>query len=513
MIVETKSAGHRPLPDSLVAGEVKRLAHQSSHYVAGLMGGFLIGLISFPIFTRVFSVAEYGVMDLAQKVMLMLVPAGKMGLQNAALRFFDARRFASDREAARRYYSTMYFGALAASAVIAAALIGIFPLTGDSWVGGKLTGLVPFIAALIVLRAVGSILWAFLRVEERTRAYNIVSVVSRAAAVAAVCALLPVAGRTARTYLGGMALAETAVVACVTAWLLRRSVLAPACCDFALFRTGMAFGMPLVVYEAAFTFLGSADRFLVQHYLGSNALGFYSVAYALSQHVNDLLVTPLNLALMPIYLRIWASGGREQTVGFLNVTLNYYLLASAGILAIAAACAHDMVAVLASTKYAGAERLVPLLLAGLLVYTLHVFLAAGLFIHNRTLKMAGILLGAAALNIVLNCFLLPTLGLTGGAVAVLASYFACSFALGLASKRYLPLRIECRRLGKYAGAAALAWLTASAIEIDNHVVSFAARSSAALAVYASALLAVDARMRSGAGLLWRRLRFNARADN
>jgi O-antigen/teichoic acid export membrane protein len=513
MIAESRFAGTRPLPDSLVAGEVKRLAHQSSHYVAGLMGGFLIGFVSFPIFTRVFSVAEYGLMDLAQKLMLMLVPTAKMGLQNAALRFFDGRRFASDREAARRYYSTMYFGALATSAVIAAALIGLFPIVGASWAGGKLTRLVPFIAALIVLRAVGSILWAFLRIEERTRAYNVAIVVTRAATVAAVCALLPVAGRTARTYLQGMALAEAAVIACVTAWLLRRRVLAPMRCDFTLFRTGMAFGMPLVVYEAAFTFLGSADRFLVQHYLGPNALGFYSVAYALSQHVNDLLVTPLNLALMPIYLRIWTSGGREQTVGFLNVTLDYFLLASAGTLAIAAACARDIVAVLASSKYAGAERLVPLLLAGLLVYTLHAFLAAGLFIHNRTLKMAGILLGAAALNIGLNCLLLPTLGLAGGAVAVLASYFVCSLALGLASNRYLPLRIECRRLGKYAGAAALAWLAASSIGIDNHVVSFAARSGAALAVYASALLAIDVRMRNGAGLLWRRLGFNARAGN
>ena len=155
---------------------------------------------------------------------------------------------------------------------------------------------------------------------------------------------------------------------------------------------------------------------MVRYYLGAEALGFYSVAYGLSQYVNDLMTVPLGLAILPIYLRLWKSEGRARTTEFLHISLDFYLMAAVGIYMLVTLGSHDALLLLASPKYLGADRLIPYLVGGLLIYTTHVFLCAGLLIQKKTGIMALALACSTALNIVLNCLLLPRLGLQGAAV-------------------------------------------------------------------------------------------------
>ena len=82
----------REVPPHAVERDIKGLFRASSHYLAGLLGKIGIGFISLPILTRLFSIADYGVIDLAGKILLLLTALSKMGLQNSALRFFDSSK-------------------------------------------------------------------------------------------------------------------------------------------------------------------------------------------------------------------------------------------------------------------------------------------------------------------------------------------------------------------------------------------------------------------------------------
>ncbi len=494
-----------------ISNELKKLAKHSSHYLLGLVGGMALGFVSFPIFTRVFSVADYGTIDFVQKILLLLVALSKMGTQNSALRFYDPRAFAADPQASYRYYSTMFFGmAITAGSVTLLFLAGI-GLAPGTWVDRPLAVLLYLVAALIFLKAMESILWSFLRIEERTKAFNAVSVGSKGATIAAVCILLPLVGRNPRAFFSGMTLAEAVLVGGLSYWLFRRRVLHPSRFDWGMFKAAVAFGTPLILYEIASIALIAGDRVLVRHYLGADALGYYSVAYGLSYYVNDLLIAPLNLALLPIYMRLWVTSGREKTTEFLTVGLDLFFMTAVGVFVAAAATSRDAVVLLASAKYSGAGSLMPMLVAGLLIYTTHIFLTAGLLIQKNTKAMAKLLLYSAAVNIGINCLLLPRIGLIAAPLATMVSNTFCVVLLGRASFKFLPLSIPLRTLAGYALAGLVAWGTATSIEAGSVFWNVAAKGTAAVLVYAAMLYVLDSRVRrfTGLGASWLRRQVGA----
>jgi len=474
---------------------MKKLIQHSSHYMAGLFGGLAIGFISFPIFTRIFTVADYGMIDFIQKILLVPTALSKAGMQNSVLRFYNEKEFSSNREQARSYYSTMLFGVAAMAVAITLIFLVAVKYLLRHFIDGPLATLLAFASALVLLRAIESILLSFLRIEERTAAYNAASVLMKAAMVGTVCAFLPWLGRSVRTYLTGAMVAELVAVAVLVLWLFRRRLLSAISFDRALFASAVGFGLPLVFYELAGVILLTADRALVRYYLGAEALGYYSVAYGLSQYVNDLMTVPLGLAILPIYMRLWTSEGRARTTEFLHVSLDFYLMAAAGIYMLVTLGAHDVLVLLASPKYLGADRLIPYLVGGLLIYTTNVFLCAGLLIQKKTGTMALALICSTALNIVLNCLLLPRMGLQGAAVALLLTHTVAILLLWVASSRILPIGVRAGALAKYGAAGLAGWAAASQIALQSHLLNAVSRCAVGLAVYAGVLFLLDSRVR------------------
>jgi len=485
--------------------ELKQLLRQSSHYLLGLLASLALGFVSFPIYTRVFSVADYGLIDFGQKIILLVVALSKCGLQNSALRFYNREAFAADPTAERRYYSTMFFSVLAPAAAVTLMFIAGLYWAPRSLVDAGLRAILMMAAGLIFLRSAQSMLWSFLRIEERTKAYNVVSLIMRAATIAAVCSLLPVLGASVRTYFAGTLLVEASVVALLVLPLVRRGLANVSDVDSTIARAAFVFGLPMVIQEIAGLVLDSGDRFMIRHFLTDYALGLYSVAYGLAVYVNTLLMAPLSLAIVPIYMKLWNSGSRDKTIEFLTQGLDGFLMAAGLIMALAAAGARDAVLLLASSRYAGAERLIPTLVAGLLIYTAQVFLNAGMLIHKQTGKMAVILGWCAALNIGLNWLLLPRMGLQAAALATLVAYFVCTMWLARSSYKLLPLRISIWAVVRYAAAGSLAWLLAALTDLGTPLLNVVAKCTVAVTVYVLVLYAIDPRIRIWSATLWRTL--------
>jgi len=142
-----------------------------------------------------------------------------------------------------------------------------------------------------------------------------------------------------------------------------------------------------------------------------------------------------------------------------------------------------------------------------------VFLNSGLIIDKKTGSMAMALAYSAAINIGMNCLLLPRMGLQAAALATLVSYAFCTLLLARMSFKVLPLDIQFRVIVRYLFAAAVASAAGSRIDFGIPFWNLIGKSVLAVLLYAGVLSLVDYRVRGWAAQLWRRIKQRAMIDS
>jgi O-antigen/teichoic acid export membrane protein len=483
--------------------ELRTLFRHVSHYLGGRVCLMLLGFASFPILTRVLSVADYGAMSLVLKVLLLLTVLGKFGLQNSVQRFYAEEGASPDKNLSMRYYSTLFFGAGASGALFALLFVLAVFFSPASLLEARLRHLFLLVAVLIVVRALQPMLIGFLRAEGKTKAYNAIEIAIKAATILLACTLLLFWRRTLDVFFGSVIAAEIAGVIAVAWYLRRRHLIALSAVDWEYFRKAAVFALPLIGYELASVVLDSGDRLLVQHYMGSQALGYYSAAYNVSTYVEEALMVPISLALFPIYMKLWVERGKQETQAFLSHSLNGFLALAVGVACVVLLTSRDVIILLASSKFQDAYQLLPVLAIGLLIYAVHIFLNAGLLIYKKTAAMTRLVVSACAINILLNVVLIPIIGLQGAAIATLISYLCLVLLMGRMSFRLLPLQVSYGGLASNLVAAAVTFGIVRLMQFQHAWLNVLLKGSIAFLLYGILVWRMNAQVRRAASN-WRK---------
>jgi O-antigen/teichoic acid export membrane protein len=488
--------------------DFRTLRRHAAHYLGGRAALLLLGIVSFPLFTRLFSIQEYGVINLVLKMVVCLVVLAKLGVQNSVVRFFQESRSERESQSMQRFYSTFFFGALGL-ALFVGALLGVFALLAPRSVLPAYL-LIPFLWAtvLMLVRAQWSVLSSFFQAEGRTVLYNCFDMGIKAVTIGAICAALWLYGRTVAAYLSATVVVEISAALVAVAILISKRVLRPSAIDPKLFWAAIVFGLPLAAYEIASVVLDSGDRLLVLHYLGATQLGYYTAAYNLSSYAQVSVMAPVNLAIIPIYMRLWKEQGEGQTKAFLSRSLDYFTFAAIGLCMVGTLVSAPVMEILASAKYEPAARMLPVLIAGMMVYALHIFLTPGLLIHKKTGKLARQVVYATVLNLLLNVLLLPRMGIIGGAWATLIAYAFLVIAIGHASRPFLAVVVPWRLLAMRSLAALLAYVCGAAVLsrlLEHHrILGLVLATCLSMVAYALLLVWIDPIPRGLVLYIWRR---------
>ncbi len=453
------------------------------NYLSGRVLLVLLGFATFPLMTRMLSVSQYGVLSLTLRIVLLLAVLSKCGMQYSAARFYDGSVTDRTGQARQRFYSTLVLGPLLTAAAVVAVYLPMVLLARTRISDPILYACLLIAPALVLLRTVQSLLLSLLRNEGRSRLHSMLEVTSKVLTLFALLVLLAVGWRSAVAILAATAVSEGAIVLLQFSMLLRRGLLAPRALDWKLIRISLAFGAPLIAYELSSIVLDSGDRFLVRHYLGNTSLGYYSAAYNISGYLQDAVMTPLNLAIFPIYMRLWNEEGREATQRFLSSALSWFSVTAAALIALTLLCSRDAIVLLASSRFLEAHKLLPILVPSLMLYATHIFLNVGLILEKRTLLMSAMVFGTALINLALNVFMIPRIGLTGAAWATLISYGLLVSALAAVNQRILPLRPRFGLMVQAGVAAVGAYVLPSYIHAHRPVLTLALRVPLYLAVF------------------------------
>jgi O-antigen/teichoic acid export membrane protein len=406
--------------------------------IYGLSGAAIqgVGLVTLPVYTRVFSPSEFGILEILTVGFTALLVIADSGLTSSAQRsYYD---YGEDEDHHRRTALTTGVTISLALALLLTAALLLFArpiaaaLLGDA---GR-AHLVRTVALAIPLAMLAQYFREVMRLKFQAWRYGL-SAVLGAATTAAVGVI---------AVLGFDAGVEGVLIGLVFGNLLAALYgLAVVHRDlFGRFSRGelgrmLAFGLPLIPAAAALWGLSFLDRIMLSQ-LGSFAdTGQYAVASRFA-FVIAFLVTAFATAYTPFQLSLWQED-RELEKAVRSRTMTYVSVGLVGVGVVLALFAREITAVVAP-GYDEAYRIVGLLVLGIAAFGVSNLPLIGISFMRRTSYIAVYTAIAVAVNAALNFALIPSWGMAGAATATLVAYCLLTVLYYRRSQRLYPTPFE-----------------------------------------------------------------------
>jgi O-antigen/teichoic acid export membrane protein len=474
----------------------RRLAVQTSHYSLASLFTMLAGLVTFPLLTRLFSVDDYGVMNLVGATIMVAVAIGKVGVQHSILRYHSEITAGQSRYSLAQLSSTTLFAMMGTGVAVALLLAVVSHLVPTRWLGDpRVPGLMVIVSSVVVAQVLESALVSFMRAEQRTSLLMIYQVIKKYIGVGLILLVVLVIARSLTAFYTATAITESAAIGALALFMFRRGsrqLPTPAQFSRPLYFELLGFGIPMLIgYELSGIILSVGDRYVIACTIGEAPLGLYGAAYNLCQYIQAVLIWPVSQAIMPLYIQMWDQQGRAETSAFISRSLRTYVLLGAAVIAGVAAVGSELLPALASDKYAGASAILPWVIAGMVVDGTSGMLGSGLFIHRKTRIIGSIVLTSAILNLVLNVILVPRIGILGAAIATLISYAANSLALAIAGRHLLQVQVPWGTILRAGGAAAMMWLALRDLYPGHRFATIGVRVLVGATLYGLTIMLID----------------------
>jgi O-antigen/teichoic acid export membrane protein len=484
---------------------IGRLLCHVRNYGSANVLATLAGFVSFPVLTRILTVADYGVMSLISSTLALLAIAGKLGVQQSIMRFHSTVSCGQQDASVAQFHATALMGMAGAAVLVAGLWAGVSQVVPQQWWNDpRVAGLMLLTAVLVPVRVVDSALMNILRAEQRSGTWSIAVVLKRYSQLALVlgCVVLLWPGLTG-FYIGAIT-AEVLAVVVLLAVVLRSVRVTFGDFSLPLYKAMLGFGLPMIAYEVGGNVLSFGDRYVIQALLGAEALGGYSAAYNVCEYVQTIVIISVTQALVPVYTRMWDEQGAEHTAAFLQQALHLYIVVGAGVIAAMAILGPQALVILASSKYSHGADVIPWVMAGLVLDGATAILGAGLFVTKQTRTIMWGVVVSAVVNIVLNLVLVPWIGLVGAAVATLFSYgMLCMFA-AIGSRKYLPMTMPFGHIAKFGVLATLVCLGIQRLDVGAGIEQVLLQLGCGTLAYVALALVFDRPCRELVQGLWQR---------
>lgn len=225
--------------------------------------------------------------------------------------------------------------------------------------------------------------------------------------------------------------------------------------DRAVFRRIAAFSLPLMPAGLALWALNFADRFQVRDLAqpasqAAGLLGSYSVAGKIALGI--MLVVGAFQTAWPSYA--FSLNDDAAAKRMMREVFSYWAVLTCWALVAATMASAPYVRLALAPNVADSLPVIPLLMAGTVLYGAFLVVNQGVGYSMRTRMTPLVTTGGAAVNIGLNFWLIPAYGIVGAGIATVAGYAALVLFGWLNAQRSFPVRYDWSRVLRIVAATA-----------------------------------------------------------
>ncbi len=412
-------------------GKYKYLANNIALFTISNFVSKILVFLLVPFYTSILSTKEYGIANLMQVTLLLLVPALTVNIGEAALRFAVERK---DKCGSILYIGLKYTGR-------ATLLVLLLAGTATFFVSLEIKQYLCFFIILFAANALYEFLILYFQGSEMVPVVVGGSIFCTVVMLGSNLFFLLVL----KIGLSGYLLAQILSFAFASIFMillsLKKAYKREIDQDNELETEMLAYGKPMILYSTGSWINNASDRYIVTAICGSAVNGIYGVAYNIP-------------AILSVFQRIFAQAWQlsatkshkdEDSGDFFSMmykSYNTFMVLGSSFLIITV---KIFAGFLFQKDFYSAWIFVPPLLISVIFGALTGFLGSICLAHKDSRSM-GIATGiGAALNIILNLISVWYIGAMGAAIATAISYFVMYFMAFLFTKKHVSLSINLKK--------------------------------------------------------------------
>ena len=417
-------------------GKYKYLANNIALFsISNFVSKILVFLLV-PFYTNVLTTAEYGIADIFQVTLLLLVPALTINMGEGALRFGIEKK--------NKRGSILYTGLK--FTVMAAALVALVCFIASFFVSAQMKWYLFLFSVLFLSNALYEFLILYFQGSEMVGIVVIGSILSTLTMIVCNLIFLLKLKIGLNGYLYSQMIAFAAAV--LTMLLLRafrlrknKDEMGAFTKDKEIEREMLDYGKPLILYSTGSWINNAADRYLVSAICSTAVNGVYGVAYKIP-------------AILTVFQRIFAQAWQmsatksykeDKSEEFFTTMYKAYhtfmVLACSFLIVIV----KLMATFLFRKEFFTAWQYVPPLLISVVFGAMTGFIGS-ICLAYKDSKAMGMATGIGALvNVVLNIISIPYLSAMGAAIATAISYYIMYILAFIKVRKYVKIRVSLVR--------------------------------------------------------------------
>ncbi len=409
------------------------------------------GLVFFliPILTRLFSPAEYGVLEMFSTISAILSLIMTMGLDSAQTYFFtEAKNTGSHKP------ETITASVLQLRIVIGLIIIAVVSLFSPIIVSFTFEEPVPAsYLYLVMLSTFFSTLVLqsieIFRLLYQPWRYVLLSTFQSLAGIGFILLLAVLFEMRLQGYFLGLLSAN--FIAVIIGWISTRKYQSWNKPETFFWKNLMKFGIPLLPAGLMIWIMQACDRWMILKMTGQYEVGIYAVGANFSMIIL-LFVEAFRRTFLPYSMDALH---QEEGKRIIQKAALWYILAGSVFSVILAACSPLLVGFIADKEYYESWKIVGVLCWSTIFYGFYMISGLGIFKSKKTYLYIVVYGVGALLNIILNFALIPVSGIMGAAIATSLAILVSNMVSMVLSNRYFEIRWMW---GWYALIITVSWL-------------------------------------------------------
>lgn len=395
-------------------------------FAIGSFGSKLITFLLVPLYTNILTKPEYGTADLISSISAILVPVAGLVIHDSLLRFGLSRNV---NKGSALKSSLILFIPGCLFCLLTTPFFFFYSATKEwAW----------YIFAISVSTMFYNIVFTYAKVKEKNKAYSMGSI-----AVAFVLAISNIVFLVFfRFGIKGYLLANvlSLIIPSLVLFLIiggpKDLFHSPS--DRLLMRKMVIFSLPLIVNNLSWWILSSSDKVMIEYFLSSSELGLYTAASKIPSLISVITM---------IFSSAWTISSIKEydedkdKIFFSNVFHYFYVFLFTGAFLVLLILKPFMYFYVGKAFFES-WVFVPFLLIGTVFFSIGSFFGSIYGALKKNIASTITTLIAGSINIALNFWLIPIIGVVGASLSTLVSYFVIGIARMAHCRKYFSFYIN-----------------------------------------------------------------------